>query len=359
MLCAKCNSELPEEASFCPYCMTQLGDVIDYSSNYKKERKIKSKLIILGFLVLGVIIFVLGKNQDSDTTKNKDEEPTVSVDTNKNTVDKEIDAKNDWEFVPELYCGTWYNEDFSGESPELEGGMVLNIISVNQDKIIFDLFSYQKPPQSRIAQIYNVEANIVERTAEFVFRDDGWGNGGLGIITFLEDSVCISIKLTTVNSDSLWGMAVDKEFKKISDTYENDSVDFYGLLGQNYVLVKDKLQGIGCELVKGAFEGAYDYEGISIFTKEDKITSIYVDYTMLPIGFRDSLNFSTKINGNVEYDYIKLRFGEPVLVNNYGGVYISTFDISQDGQDMEALLDVGYMDGEVFYIKYYDGANTL
>lgn len=370
MICPECNNELHDDAKFCPYCMTKIEEVQEY-----KVAKVNGKKYgaIVGVMVLIVVaaivgVIVAGKDRfgnddeklnevkgNATATAKVDEEVKEKNEEKEETLE-ELDKEDEWKFEPLTYCGTWYNKDFTGEDPALEGGIVLNVISINDKKIIFDLFSYQEPPQSRVAEIYNIEADIVDKKAEFVFRDDGWGNGGLGTIIFLKDSLCISIKLTTISSDSLWTLVVDNEFKKVSEDYENDSIDFSGLIGVNIELLKDKMKGIGCELEEGPYNGAYQYEGVVINTVEGEVVSIYVDYTIMEEGFRDTFNFSARINGRTEYEYLKQRFGEPVLVSNDFGIYRSTFNFPEDNDGMKTALDFVYVDGYVLYIMYY---NTL
>ena len=357
MICPECNNELHDDAKFCPYCMTKIEDVHEYKAAKVNRKKYG---IIVGIIVLvviaiiaGVIIVGKGRFENDDEKLNE-----VKGKATATAVSEELKEGNedDWEFDSMSYCGTWYNKDFAGEDPALEGGMVLNVISINDKKIIFDLFSYQEPPQSRVAEIYNIEADIVDKKAEFVFRDDGWGNGGLGTVLFLENSICISIKLTTISSDSLWSINAEEEFKKVADGYENDTIDFSGMVGLNVEMVKDKMKSMGYEMEEGPYNGAYQYEGVVVNTVEGEIVSIYVDYTMMEEGFRDVFNFSARINGRTEYEYLQQRFGEPVLVSNDFGIYRSTFNFPEDNDVIKTALDFVYVDGNVLYIMYY---NTL
>ena len=360
MICPKCKSDLPDEASFCPYCMTKFGEVKDLNSGTNLTGNKKKKLITIsaiGVLILVILTVVLIKfvfsEQDSVNSKN-DGTNTSQSDGDIPNADNESASGNQGETAldinAETFCGTWYNKDFEGEDPELEGGNVLKIISVNKDKVVFDLASYQEPSGMRVAEIMGVEADIEDGKAEFVFRDDGWGNGGIGTLIFFEDKVCVNIKLTMINSESLWQLGTDTEFKKVDEGYVNDTVDFYGLVGMDIAVAKERLKGIGCELQDGAYKGSYQYEGIVIDTLDDVIVTVYVDYTMLPDGYRERLNFFTKVNGNADYEDMETRLGKPADTWVLGPWYVSTFKVpEQEG----VFFDIAFEEGVVSYIKYY------
>ena len=377
MICPKCKSDLPDEASFCPYCMTKFGEVEDLNFGTNLTGNKKKKIITIsaiGVLILVILTVVLLKfvfsEQDSVNSKN-DGTNTSQSDGDKADVNMPDDATgNDTDDIPnadnesasgnqgetaldinaETFCGTWYNKDFEGEDPELEGGNVLKIISINKDKVVFDLASYQEPSGMRVAEIMGVEADIEDGKAEFVFRDDGWGNGGIGTLIFFEDKVCVNIKLTMINSESLWQLGADTEFKKVDEGYVNDTVDFYGLVGMDIAVAKERLKGIGCELQDGAYKGSYQYEGIVIDTLDDVIVTVYVDYTMLPDGYRERLNFFTKVNGNADYEDMETRLGKPADTWVLGPWYVSTFKVpEQEG----VFFDIAFEEGVVSYIKYY------
>ena len=175
--------------------------VLNSGANLTGNKKKIITISVIGVLMLVILTVVLIKfvfpEQDSVNLKN-DGTNTSQSDGDKADVNMPDDATgNDTDDIPnadnesasgnqgetvldinaETFCGTWYNKDFEGEDPELEGGNVLKIISINKDKVVFDLASYQEPSGMRVAEIMGVEADIEDGKAEFVFRDDGWGNG--------------------------------------------------------------------------------------------------------------------------------------------------------------------------------------
>ena len=153
-----------------------------------------------------------------------------------------------------------------------------------------------------------------------------------------------------INSESLWQLGTDTEFKKVDEGYVNDTVDFYGLVGMGIAVAKERLKGIGCELQDGAYKGSYQYEGIVIDTLDDVIVTVYVDYTMLPDGYRERLNFFTKVNGNADYEDMETRLGKPADTWVLGPWYVSTFKVpEQEG----VFFDIAFEEGVVSYIKYY------
>ena len=354
MNCPKCGNDLPKEATFCPYCMTKFGEVVDMNQDKMPSRRNNKKLVIGLFaaivaicLIIAVVLFV--NNSDKDTKSDEVEQEENQKDNREeNQEDNQEENQEENEVDYKDYCGTWYNKDFEGQDPEVEGGNVLKIVSVNKDKVIFDLASHQSPPGMRVAEIMSVEADIIDGKAEFIFGDDGWGNGGIGVITFADGKVSVNIKLTTVSTESLWQLNVDTEFKKASDGYQNDTVDFLGTLGNDISVIKEKLNYVGIELSKE--DDLWIWEGLMVKESANGVESVYVDFTLMPEGYRDMFNVSSGINGDSDYDYVEKRFGKPVETKDADFFYVSTFAVPEEN----SLLDMAYIDGNVMYMRYYE-----
>lgn len=341
MKCPKCGKDLPETVSFCPYCMEKFAESDGAAAKGNKAVKNrKSLIIILAVLIVVVVAAIIIAVCTGMGGQAEDESSGADLET---VANRELSN-------PEKYCGTWYNEDFDGESPELEGGNVLKIISMNDSKVIFELGSYQSPPNSRVAKITGIEADIVDGQAEFIFADDGWGNGGIGTMVFLEDEIYVNIKLTSVSSDSLWNIGNDVKFKKVSESYETDSIDFMGVIGDDISVVSAMLGNL--EYVVEETEGGklYAFDGIYVNVSENIVTSVMVDYTLLPQGYREKLCFSFGINGAADYDYIEKKLGSPVSTYEDDGLYTSCFRTTEDN---ETYLNITFAKGEVLTIRYF------
>lgn len=363
MICPKCKKDLPDEIAFCPYCMTKFSIGENYNE-VKKEKKSKIPFIVIGILsviiLAGIIYFVCFFNNEKGENSVTTAEPTTKKVEEANTTDKSKEVEpTTTEKVEETkpkvdmlsYCGTWYNKDFEGEDPMLEGGNILKIISINEDTVIFDLCSYQSPPSSRIAELNGITAKIIDGKSEFIFGDDGWGNGGIGTLTFMENEIYVNIKLTSVSSDSLWSIGSDVIFKKVEDGYENDTVDFLGLLGED-IQVALSLLGNPEYTIEQHDEGiTYNFEGMFIDLYIDRISCVYVKYPELPEGYRDKYKFSYGIDGNTSFDSLESRLGEPISTGEEEeGVYVSCFNVPDRPGE---YFKIAYSEGEVVYIMYF------
>ncbi|MBQ3546269.1 MAG: zinc ribbon domain-containing protein [Lachnospiraceae bacterium] len=347
MNCPNCGKDLPDEIQFCPYCMEKFGDVKDYNKSKlvrKKNKFIAVVLAITVVIVVCLLVVVLRNNVPKKEKQYKEDNPK-----NENIISDNDTNNTDNESTPLNYCGTWYNADFSGESPELDGGSVLKIISMNDEKVIFDLGTYQSPPASRIAEITGVEAEIIDGEAEFIFGNDGWGNGGIGKILFMDEEIYVNIKLTSVSSDSLWNIGTDVKFKKVEDVYINDTIDLLGVLNSDIRVVETKLEKLVDEFDE-LEEDVYGCEGITVITSNEKVTSVKIEYENLLPGYRKWLCFSFGINGEASFDSVKNRLGTPILTFEKDGNYISLFETSET---MESYIEIAYSDGEVVYIRYF------
>lgn len=326
MLCPKCKKDLPDEIAFCPYCMTKFAESETYGDSIKIKKRIVPFIVGGVVLVVGVLFawFLLGQgNGDKDNTR---------------------DSMFD-------YCGTWYNKEFEGETPELDGGNVLKIISINDSTVIFDLCSYQAPPNSRVAEINGVTAEIVDGEAEFIFGNDGWGNGGIGKLVFVEDKIYVNIKLTSISSDSLWSIGTDVVFEKVSETYKNDTIDFMGILGEDIKVALTLLEDMEYRAEEYDSGVMYYFDGIYADVREDKVICMQVDYSQLPEGNRNIYTFSYGVNGNTSFEGLKSKLGEPIYTyEEIEGVYVSSFNVpDRQGE----YFKIAYSEGKIVYIMYF------
>lgn len=383
MKCKNCGNDLPEEASFCPYCMSKLTKVDQIVQDKKSVNRNKLAIFIAisaiaVVSVIAVLILMLARSSDEKSNTNVNTTTSTSsievdsqtetdeqtktdgqinsdgekIDKNENdkpTLKEEETTENIID-NPYDYCGTWYDDDFTGEDPMLEGGNILKIISMTKDSVIFDLCSYQSPPMSREAMLSGIEADIVDGKAEFIFGDDGWGNGGYGTLLFLDGEIYVHIVLTTVSSDSLWNIRTDVKFKKVGDSYENRSIDFMGVIGEDVSVALVMLSNEPYELEPNGGGSTYRFGGITMETYERKITSILVEYERFPEGYRDIFTFSFGINGKAKFHYVEGKLGDCLNTYKKDDNYVNIF---RSPEQNETFIEITYSRGEVVSIRYF------
>lgn len=364
MICPKCKKDLPDEIAFCPYCMTKFVETEDYGKTLSIKKKVVPFVIAGIILLLCAFIFVFvlfGRNDDEadkttkkTTTEQNTNENTTTTKNNTEEDSTSTEVKEDKSTVDMLsYCGTWYNKDFAGEDPELEGGNVLKIVTINEDTVIFDLCSFQAPPSLRVAELTGITAEIVDGEAEFIFGDDGWGNGGIGKLVFTEDEIYVNIKLTSISSDSLWQIGSDIYFKKVSEGYQNDTIDFFDMLGGDIQVLLSNLDGL--KYTVDEYEGiaTYFFEGIYVIasTYDGSVNCINVDYSVLPEGYRNKYIFTSGINGNSSFDSLKSKLGEPISTyEDSEDLYVSCFDAPNKPG---LYFKIGFSHGKIQSIMYF------
>ena len=96
MVCRQCGAILPDESSFCPYCM----DKFDNKTETKKSNKIAiAILVVLSLLVLTAVIIKLLRPGENNTAQSTSSQTRVSSTTGKSqtaskeTATAEIDGK--------------------------------------------------------------------------------------------------------------------------------------------------------------------------------------------------------------------------------------------------------------------------
>lgn len=120
IFCSECGKELPEEASFCPYCLTKLIEVKDGEKPVKKKKKSiqKSLMIIATILnILGILSFTLLGIMLTNSVEQSG--------GNLSSLDK--------------YIGLWCDENSSLNEIYKKGGNILEIVAVKDRVIRFNL----------------------------------------------------------------------------------------------------------------------------------------------------------------------------------------------------------------------------
>lgn len=344
-LCPNCKKEIFPEAHFCPYCMTRFVE-----SNHKMQqypaKKRRKKWFILGMAgvilimtVAGITVGVfLGREGQKKTQK---EEKTVEQKVEK----EELDYSK--------YIGEWYDEIKDTEDPRQAvqslGGTCLEIMSMDEDSVFFNLYTYQSPPASRVAFIENITAVFSEdkKEANFLFTEDGFGNSGSGVISFQGDTVYVITNLSYESPVAMWSVRTDTSLVK-SNLMQNGTGAIKGSL-TSLDVVKYKF---GKEIKKvDYYEGpVYYYEYATVYTTEGNVTKVVVDYTQL----------DEKGKQIVKYDSIGYNSTPDAIFNKFSGLSESGLDEYQtgpiycrEGGKDNHLIDFIYQNGQLTQIIYH------
>ena len=312
--CPCCNKEIPQESNFCLFCMTKFIEEETLEPVTIKRRKkgffvlsaIAAVLMIVGLVVL------VGSIQE----KNRDYSE---------------------------YVGTWVSEDLpESQNAFYSGGVKLTILSIQNRKITFDLYSISAPPNNRIAGMGNITAILEGNTARFGFKDDGFGNGGTGYLRLKNGAIFVEATIDEPNEDAMWTLEVEEPLKRSWPAVVY--VDEY--LGEQYNLVSENF---GVTNPEGRYEEdsdllRYDYPGISVWATEDGfINTIHVDYSQ--IEDKERFRFCTYISGVSTYESV------------YGQLWTPEYKEEEDGRTV-----AGYYIGaqEEYFMKvYYDADNVV
>ena len=142
---------------------------------------------------IAVLMVELSTNMESQRTEtNPSEIDNVTV-SDESFVDK--------------YIGTWAEESISMEN----GGLILSIVSIGEQKFSLEFNITQGAPMSRIAEVATeVSArDIVNNCVEIEFEDDGWENSGKIAVTFDDEFIFCEVFDTHYNGEgsfSDWGL---------------------------------------------------------------------------------------------------------------------------------------------------------
>lgn len=305
--CRNCGKQLPQEAVFCPYCMTKL---IDVKTGTKIKNNKKKTLIILSIVISTLVIaalcmaLIMYYSGDDNVTEKATEsmvEPELPESTQapQNSVDYTS------------YMGVWCDEGTTADSITLDGGRMVEVISVDDDLVRFTYTKISSAPHNRIAIISNVNTKIIDGIGTFTFDDDGWGNGGTGKIKFLENEIYIETTINSKNESSMWDIGGQVYLTKDEETIFDLRFSESGI-GKNFTEVKS----IYGEEIKDSETVMNDYvihhyDGFRVDVDIDSNEVIYIAVDYLQPGFDKSSTCYGQINGNSNYDDVYRVHSEP------------------------------------------------
>lgn len=255
--CPYCKKELPDEAAFCPYCMQRLGEV-NQISPAPVRKKSKKMLWLLAIPIVAVLIFgglmtwkMIDKNSPDENVNN----PSYFDDT--------VDYTQ--------YVGLWKSE----ESNELT---MLEILSVKNNSIVFDLTRASSKDQSQVARLVNVSSEIVDGTVSFSFEDDGWQNSGKGTLKINSEGIYVETTVLEKNRNAAWSIEGSANLKR----QKNRVRDIDDYLEWEFDLLQEDF-GEETEPVTisnfAAEEHHYGELKVSVDPNTRRITSLWVEYS--------------------------------------------------------------------------------
>lgn len=324
--CKNCGKELPVESVFCPYCMTKLIDV-----KTGAEIKTKKKNIIIPVLVIVLIVLIasiclyfvlhaLNSNSGKQAlgeTVSETSAPSQSV----------LDYSS--------YMGIWCDDGTNADSIALEGGRMVEVVSVNDDLVRFTYTKISSAPHNRIAIISNVNTKIVDGVGTFTFDDDGWGNSGTGKIKLIKTEIYIETNITSKNESSMWDIGGQVYLTKDDETIFDLRFSESGL-GKDF----DEVKSIYGEEIRDSETVMNDYathyyDGfrVDVDLESNKVIYIAVDY--LQPGFAKTSPCYGEINGNSNYDDVYRVHSEP-NVNKLSDGYVA---YNVDGGELRFFFD--------------------
>lgn len=183
------------------------------------------------------------------------------------------------------YNGTWATDDIGW----VYGGLVLDI-SVLENDVLFDLTNYGPAPFSRtaFASADVLPSEITENSITFHFDEDGWGNSGTVVLTFLENQVCVAVQNLTADPNAMWGFYEGEYYLSPNSTaydtlyYEMD--DYYAMFPEfapqpEPTPTYDTSKASGILASKGMTEQEFKDSCIPLNTGsiDKKTTAYYID----------------------------------------------------------------------------------
>lgn len=294
--CPKCGNELPNEAVFCPYCMTKLIDVQTGEPIKVKKKNHILPIVLISVIVLIIVVaalFVFAGNR-SKTEETKETQPTSIAAESR---------KTDYT----AYIGLWSDNNEN----------LLEIISVKEDVVRFTFTKTSSAPYNRIARISNVATQIIDGTGTFTFDNDSWQNSGTGKIKFLDDEIYLDTNITNRNEDAFWDIGGSFYLVKSN----NSLTDFknYNYLGNDFDAIKRQFGEEIQESVSIENVDIHYFSGIQtqVSKSTNQLIYIYVDYSGVPMS-KSNLCYG-EINGNSTYDDVYSVLGEPTYNNISNG----------------------------------------
>ncbi len=316
--CKNCGKQLPQEAVFCPYCMTKLINVKTGKEIKVKKKRFLSWIFVLLAVALVVVcvIFALHWLSDNDNYDNKkqNKETEITAESTENLPDEVVDYSS--------YMGIWCDEGTNADSIASDGGRMVEVVSVNDDLVRFTYTKISSAPHNRIAIISNVNTQIVDGVGIFTFDDDGWGNSGTGKIKLLENEIYLETTITSKNESSMWDIEGQVYLTKDDETIFDLSFSESGL-GKDFDEVKSMYgeEIRDSEIVNNDYETHY-YDGFRVDVDLDSYKVIYIAVDYLQPGFAKTSPCYGEINGNSNYDDVYRVHSEP-NVNKLSEGYVA------------------------------------
>ena len=322
--CPFCGKELPEEMSFCPYCMNKLDSVTEVSPTPVRKKSKKPLIVALAFVVclIGAGAVLRGILSQTGTV---DTPPSQTTSTAPSPTPENISqaSSTDTDNVDySSYIGVWQSSDDIAANLEeqKEGFTSLEIITIKNGVIRFNLTKTSDAPQQRIAILSNITAEIIDNVVSFSFEDDGWGNSGTGKMTLSPEEIYVVTRLLESNPMAMWNISGCFYL-----TRRNDSVHD---LDMNYLLMdfSEARNNFG-EESREQEVNLYDasqshfYQELTVDVNPDNnlIVRFSVDYSAADNKKRYQFR---GVDGNSTLEDIISCMGQPVLnlVNETGEV---------------------------------------
>lgn len=295
--CPHCGKELPEELQFCPYCMHKLikEKTIEIPRNRKYYNKITFTIVIIIILLTFASYFLInGFNNDNIVSKSQS-----NLSKEKYNVES---FKENNDYKP--YIGLWQSENVSSE-----GGTQLEVITVKNNIVRFNLMLTSTAPQNRIARIDNATGEIQDNIVTFTFDDDSWGNGGTGRLNLSSNEIYVETNITNPNREANWSLSTKAYLKKQITSY----IDLDGYIGTNFNDIRDALgqdSGTTTDENTGYEEHYYGQFVVTVNPKTMLIMGYSVDY--LKTMYSSKYSFRS-IDANSTYEDVIAAFGQPIL----------------------------------------------
>lgn len=281
--CHSCGKEIPQEANFCPYCMTKFiaEDETEIPISKKRRKKIYIVMILCIIMaVLGTVIFVMLKEKTKDIDYKE-----RAILHNEDDADKEEDYSR--------YLGVWFDEANKNTKDITEtGGKKIEICKTYEDKIIFNIESIANSYSwNKTAHLDYIELALKGGEGTFYFTDDGFGNSGSGVIKLSDGNIYARVELDSKDTGGSWDISMDTDFVRTEEYKPGQKIDVDGILTK-YDTQKIKL-GNRTDIQKYGDSISYVFErGITVnLEKEDNpdelyIKELWIDYDNLNSDYK-------------------------------------------------------------------------
>lgn len=334
--CRNCAKELPAEAVFCPYCMTKLIDVTTGKKVKASNKRLMIWIMILSAVVIVVacVALIIRSAAVSENTDNKkqDKEKDVLIESTESLPDESDDYSS--------YMGVWCDEGTNADSIALQGGRMVEIISVDDDLVRFTYTKISSAPHNRIAIISNVNTKIIDGVGTFTFDDDGWGNSGTGKIKFSENEIYLETTINNKSESSMWDIGGQVYLTKDDETMFDFKSSETGL-NKDF----DEVRSMYGEELREKEQLAdnreiHYYDGFTVIadTRTNVVMCITVDYTQP--GFTKTSPCYGEINGNSSYDDVYRVHSEPNVNKLSDGYVVYNVDGSELRYSFDSNLTV-------------------